>query len=769
MAGKIMHGGVQFGGFAEYERLSYKPKVNGVTLIGDKSTTDLGIVKEVTLEEYNALTPDLRNDPDILYYIKDADPADGSGVKIAGKFYEIKTRSWIGDGQTSRSWEFDEIPVYIMSIDGDGVNNYVQMGPFRYGSPVCYGHYGGGSAKPPTSSGSSGSIHCIATYSEDFKTLTLRGNDAGYMCNINGGSGRMLYLVEKDTSLETPGGDDKYAEITIYDSDSDVSTLNLSQSILNFDSIMVYCHSAGNNIVSTFSVSELLQFTGSNDQFGITSDEKYWYFKVTNSKTFTRGDYSGLSCFKIVGLRYGSSGKGTSKSSYCETSLYSGTYVQNVMPLSDDITEFDAICVTTAMTYGGFELRFPNIFPTSKLIEAMNDNEQIGICSDSFYFYFKVDDVNQLSKGDYQYEMYISEVIGINYGNGSGGSGTVVIGNPLADADYSLQKLQIGDLVYEIAEVGSNTLLFRGDGISNPQLIELNDQYTAYDLLIFRNLRSADNKTYKVDVTYDTKNLNVNDYIQGFGLSGSSNYWTYQITDEDELTFVDQGSNWVLYEIYGVKNGAGAITNKYGSVAPPPYRGLDGEVYYYLDPRSHKELAKYLNMAGEWVLISGEDPTLRELIPTMTSDTTPSGEVTYSSQYGSAFAAYMAFNGQSAASDMSGGWLPDTDDTAPWIVYDWGTLKQLYLLRIETANNGPSTSQTIYVEGLTSDGVYENCLIDEQQESTSIRFVQNEWKTYDIYLNEHQYTAIRIRGTANWFELWGKACTLSKAQCYTRN
>jgi len=103
---------------------------------------------------------------------------------------------------------------------------------------------------------------------------------------------------------------------------------------------------------------------------------------------------------------------------------------------------------------------------------------------------------------------------------------------------------------------GENDLLYRGDGSTNAQLISLSSPYTNYDVLIIRNLRFADGLTYKYDMTLECRNLSTNDYIQGIGWYGSNNYWTYQITDADELTYYSDGNDWVLYEIYGVKTGS---------------------------------------------------------------------------------------------------------------------------------------------------------------------------------------------------------------------
>ena len=157
---------------------------------------------------------------------------------------------------------------------------------------------------------------------------------------------------------------------------------------------------------------------------------------------------------------------------------------------------------------------------------------------------------------------------------------------------------------------------------------------------------------------------------------------------------------------------------------------------------------------------------LQPLIPYMTSTTTPSGTVTSSSEYDVNYADWMAFNGSSAdISSMTGGWLPSTNDNAPWIQYAWSSAQKLSLLTIETANNGTTATRTITVEGLTAGGTYENCLASGSDFELS--FTNGQYVSHEIPLNGNEYEAIRISGDEVWFVLFDTACTLSKVQCYS--
>lgn len=85
----IMHGGLNYsggGGISDYPELTNKPQINGVTLSGNKTTRDLGIIEEITWDDYLALSTVEKNNPDKTYYIKDMGSSSGSG--------RIKTLLW---------------------------------------------------------------------------------------------------------------------------------------------------------------------------------------------------------------------------------------------------------------------------------------------------------------------------------------------------------------------------------------------------------------------------------------------------------------------------------------------------------------------------------------------------------------------------------------------------------------------------------------------------------------------------------------------------
>lgn len=60
------------GGTTDYPNLTNKPSINSVTLVGNKTSSDLGVVITLTQAEYNALTAAEKADPNKVYYITDS-------------------------------------------------------------------------------------------------------------------------------------------------------------------------------------------------------------------------------------------------------------------------------------------------------------------------------------------------------------------------------------------------------------------------------------------------------------------------------------------------------------------------------------------------------------------------------------------------------------------------------------------------------------------------------------------------------------------------
>ena len=146
------------------------------------------------------------------------------------------------------------------------------------------------------------------------------------------------------------------------------------------------------------------------------------------------------------------------------------------------------------------------------------------------------------------------------------------------------------------------------------------------------------------------------------------------------------------------------------------------------------------------------------LIPTMTSDTAPSGIASASTNRNNADPAFYAMNSVLAEGRNGDifGWLPDDTDLEPWLSYEWGDDKLIpcNLLVLTTFNwvsgryNYTIDQQRIItVEGLTEEDIWENCLASGSQ--LTIDFKKWLFIDYNIELNGNNYKAIRIKGIDN--------------------
>ena len=254
----------------------------------------------------------------------------------------------------------------------------------------------------------------------------------------------------------------------------------------------------------------------------------------------------------------------------------------------------------------------------------------------------------------------------------------------------------------------------------------------------------ADNTTASFDA--------VNHYISTGDYSGADNYAELYPDNPESYVAIDVISgDW-----YKVVNSAwvkqGTLALKGSDVVANP----EGEATDTLNT---------IEIDGTIYDIAGGGVSITDLIPLMTSDTTPSGTVSYSSQFGSSYAGYMAFNQvQADISMMTGGWLPSDSDSSPYLQYAWTSPKKLSKLWIETANNGASAQKTVSIEGYNGTS-WENCL--KSGNTVTLDFTYGQYEEFEIELNGNNYSAIKISGNEQWFYLNSTACTISRMQAYS--
>ena len=117
------------GGASDYDDLTDKPQINGVTLSGNKTTRDLKMIEECTQAEYNQKTSEEQLNPDKVFYIKDASAGGGGSSSIA-QLTDVSLSS-LANGQilkydeTAQKWknadEKDDVIDYSVLEQNTGI------------------------------------------------------------------------------------------------------------------------------------------------------------------------------------------------------------------------------------------------------------------------------------------------------------------------------------------------------------------------------------------------------------------------------------------------------------------------------------------------------------------------------------------------------------------------------------------------------------------------------------------------------------------------
>lgn len=263
--------------------------------------------------------------------------------------------------------------------------------------------------------------------------------------------------------------------------------------------------------------------------------------------------------------------------------------------------------------------------------------------------------------------------------------------------------------------------------------------------------------------------LSLDSYVNNsynWGVQGLSGHTIY-ILNEGIYAPGSRGKVWYyntsvdFYVVLGMDSQSGVISplsvTQNGTYNPPS--GVDGYAPVTVNVQGGG------GVSTDYVKSEG-------LIPRMTSNNQPSGEASSSSTLNSSFLAFQAFNRATASGNMQGGWLARASDTSPFIQYSWGQLVTFLSIDIYTANNGPTVTRTVTIEGLTDNDLWENCLASGN--SVELTFQQgtygNDCSHYSFSLNGHQYKAIRISGNESFYGGTNQyACTFSEIQVYSND
>lgn len=137
------------------------------------------------------------------------------------------------------------------------------------------------------------------------------------------------------------------------------------------------------------------------------------------------------------------------------------------------------------------------------------------------------------------------------------------------------------------------------------------------------------------------------------------------------------------------------------------------------------------------------ESVLNVKVPVMTSNTTPSGEVIYSSYYNTGYEPYRAFNGN----DRSNGWIPSGSESIAnsYIGYKFTQDVKIYRARIFEEHNGQTTSRTrnvvFKVQGSNDNSTYNNLSGNLTVNKTITPFTFN-------FIPSSKYRYIRLKGVS---------------------
>lgn len=211
-----------------------------------------------------------------------------------------------GDGTTSRTFQLSKTPsMVVMSyFEGNDDSGWSSQYVLIWGSARAYGT---GTGTPTSTSGESKTVG--VTYGADGKSFTINAANAGSALNTNTGHGYLLCFYNAGGS-----GGSGYEETELYTASARAATMNLSDSIENYDAIEVEVSWLYNSVpyhISSVISSEVLS-SAYNILYTIgTSIYRYQTFKPTDATTFVYMESDNDTYIsKIKGLKYGSGGGG---------------------------------------------------------------------------------------------------------------------------------------------------------------------------------------------------------------------------------------------------------------------------------------------------------------------------------------------------------------------------------------------------------------------------------------------------------------------------
>ena len=165
-------------------------------------------------------------------------------------------------------------------------------------------------------------------------------------------------------------------------------------------------------------------------------------------------------------------GSGGSGNSYEKTSLYTATQVESLISLSQSMANFDLIELVVWYAYGSEIYTQNAIYNAQELIDAIGSNPEKRFCvnNDSYYCWYRVNDVDELQLMASSNDLKIQEIYGYKFNGGytevtgtlTAGSTSITLSDAVITTSSTIEVFNDLDVPYnsKTLSTGSITLTF---------------------------------------------------------------------------------------------------------------------------------------------------------------------------------------------------------------------------------------------------------------------------------------------------------------------
>ena len=316
---------------------------------------------------------------------------------------------------------------------------------------------------------------------------------------------------------------------------------------------------------------------------------------------------------------------------------------------------------------------------------------------------------------------------GVLSATGGGGGGTTVIANPEGTATDDLNKLQVGTTIYEISGAGELTEL-SDVNISSPQ----DGQILQYDSTSSKWVNVINNPIPEGSTIAPTDDIQT--WLHCAGIY-NKDYTTisHVLADSTTLLALISSNNAVDYMVRSTTWATNVCANSTAMT----------------DIGSNNYCADTLLADSTWRTAICDstyfESVLNVKVPTMTSNTTPSGEVSCSALYDEAYQPYIAFDGSDEDFTSVLG-----DNSVWYIAYQFTSNVKVNAFKYRANTNASALNYllgfTLYIDG-SNDGTNWTSLYNKALTADEHKACVNTPLFEDIS-NGNKYRYYRIRSNA---------------------